>query len=96
MAGRISTPKPREDGTVDLRVKLSAETAAKLNEVAAERIVGVQLLVRLAIDEFVARLIPISETELLRPVGEQVQPAEVHQSRSDGKPVENPETIACA
>lgn len=61
------TPQPREDGTVDLRIKLPADVAKRLHDAAAERIVGVNLLASLAIAEFVDRLKPIAETELLRP-----------------------------
>ena len=58
--------------TEDLRSKVRPNTKARLEAAADDRMIGVHRLVDLAINDFLDRLVPVEELELVRPRDPQV------------------------
>ena len=63
----MGRPKRHLEPRVATAVRLPVTVHERLREAAEERQVSVNLLVEKAIDDYLARLVPVDELELTRP-----------------------------
>jgi uncharacterized protein (DUF4415 family) len=67
-AAPVSRPKVHQEPRVTTAVRLSRAVHERLRRAADERQVSVNLLVEKAVDDYLARLVPVDELQLTRPV----------------------------